>query len=114
MVARDNRGTRAAAWSMGAFRSFALLLAAGLIPVAALSMPHGPPLPLLPIVSLLAIAGSAAAATMAWWTRASRTGPAVTAWDVSGAFAFIGIAAGIMSGPDQVLMLFGFGPLKNG
>jgi len=113
MPSRESSGlTPASRWWIVAFRSCALLLAACLVPVAALSFPHGPAVPVLPLVSLLAVAGAVLIAAAAWWTGAWRTGPDVTAWDVSGAFAFIGIAAGMMSEPDQVLLLFDAIPLK--
>jgi hypothetical protein len=58
---------------------------------------------LLPSMSLIALASSAVVALAAWCSSSDRHGAGITLWDVSGAFAFIGFAAGMLSDPQQVL-----------
>ena len=58
--------------------------------------------PLLPSMSLVALAISAVALA-AWCLSSDRHGAGITLWDVSGAYAFIGFAAGMLSDPQQVL-----------
>jgi hypothetical protein len=60
----------------------------------------------LPMLCVLALAGAALAAGFAWFSRAKRQSERVTPWDVAGALALIGFAAGAVSEPDQVLLLF--------
>jgi hypothetical protein len=59
----------------------------------------------LPVVCLLAIAGALFIATFAWWRGAISKPDRVSFWDVAGALALIGFAAGMLSEPDQVLHL---------
>jgi hypothetical protein len=58
---------------------------------------------LLPSMSLIALAISAIVALAAWCLSSDRHGVGITLWDVSGAYAFIGFAAGMLSDPQQVL-----------
>ena len=58
---------------------------------------------LLPLMSLIALAVSAIVALAAWCLSSDRHGAGITLWDVSGAYAFIGFAAGMLSDPQQVL-----------
>jgi hypothetical protein len=58
---------------------------------------------LLPSMSLIALAVSAIVALVAWCLSSDRHGAGITLWDVSGAYAFIGFAAGMLSDPQQVL-----------
>jgi hypothetical protein len=66
-----------------------------------------PPALLLPAFSLFAVTCAAAAAAFAWRTGATRESRNVTAWDFSGAFVLGGIAAGMLSEPENVVQLFG-------
>jgi hypothetical protein len=75
-----------------------LLLLLGLVPAARI-------LPALGFASLM-IAG--VLALVAWWRRTKRYTNRINLWDVAGACAFIGFAAGIISQPEQVLDLFGY------
>ena len=59
----------------------------------------------LPLMSLVALASAAAVALAAWSLSTDRHGAGITLWDVSGAYAFIGFAAGMLSDPQQVLEL---------
>jgi hypothetical protein len=56
-----------------------------------------------PSMSLVALAISAIVALAAWCLSSDRHGAGISLWDVSGAYAFIGFAAGMLSDPQQVL-----------
>jgi hypothetical protein len=58
---------------------------------------------LLPSISLIALVISAIVALAAWCLSSDRHGAGITLWDVSGAYAFVGFAAGMLSDPQQVL-----------
>jgi hypothetical protein len=60
----------------------------------------------LPVLCLVALAGAGLVALLAWWRGAQRHGDDVTTWDVAGALAFIGFAAGMLSETSSVLALF--------
>jgi len=98
-------------WNAGGGLPSAVLfavLSVGAASSAAIVMSHLPADLVLPALSLVAIGCAAVIASYAWLVRADRGGEAVTVWDVSGALAFIGIAAGMLSEPDQALQLFGY------
>ena len=78
-------------------------VAAGFLAIVSLV----PPLAVVPVVSLAAIAAAAVVALFAWYRGAERASSNITSWDVAGALAFLGFSAGILSGPEQVLQLFG-------
>ncbi|MCK1626790.1 hypothetical protein IVA98_27285 [Bradyrhizobium sp. 160] len=82
----------------------AVLLLAAAIPLGGLLLVTRAPL-LLESMSVIAIAVSAIVALAAWRLSSDRQGPGITMWDASGAFAFIGFAAGMLSGPQRVLWL---------
>ena len=82
------------------------LAAAAAAPIALLSsFPRSQGLPLF---CLLALTGASLVALVAWWRRAPRYGDQVTLWDVAGALALIGFAAGMLSDTNSILSLFGF------
>jgi hypothetical protein len=62
---------------------------------------------LLPAVSVAAIAAAGLAALCAWASRAPAAGAHVTLWDLAGALAFLGCAAGMLSQPESLLQLLG-------
>jgi hypothetical protein len=66
----------------------------------------------LPAYSVVAVAAAAVLALVAWLTRAPRRAGHVTTWDLAGGCAFGGIAAAMLSRPEQVLglaeLVFGF------
>lgn len=62
---------------------------------------------LLPAVAALAFATAALTATLGWTMRASARAGTITIWDLSGACALVGVAAGIFSEPLQVAQFFG-------
>jgi hypothetical protein len=58
---------------------------------------------LLPLMSLIALASAAVIALAAWCLSSNRHSAGITLWDISGVYAFIGFAAGMLSDPRQVL-----------
>jgi hypothetical protein len=60
---------------------------------------------ILPTFSLLALAAAGIAATIAWCSQAERSSDRVTSWDVAGALAFIGFAAGMLGDPAHLVQL---------
>jgi hypothetical protein len=58
---------------------------------------------LLPVLSLAAIGCAALLALVAYWRRAPRHVEIITLWDLAGAAALIGFAAGMLTGPEQIL-----------
>ena len=62
----------------------------------------------LPVLSLAAIAGAAVLALVAYWRRAPRDVETITLWDLAGAAALIGFAAGMLTGPEQILHFVDF------
>jgi len=98
---------RHAAWVV-----VAALMGSAFVPLAWLL-----PAPLvLPAYSVVAIAAATLLALVAWLTRCPRRvshiTAHVTAWDLAGGCAFGGIAAAMLSRPEQVLglaeLIFGF------
>ena len=61
----------------------------------------------LPALSLVALVAAGSLALLAGWLRTRRRANRVGLWDLAGACAFIGFAAGMISQPEQVLALFG-------
>ena len=88
-------------------RSTSLLLAAVVAPIVLLVLAR-PPL-LLPLISLVSLMCAAVAAVAAWLTSSKRNSARINLWDLSGAYAFTGFAAAMISEPQQV-MEFWTGP----
>jgi hypothetical protein len=65
----------------------------------------------LPSISVVALASAAIIALMAWCMSADRNSAGISLWDVSGAYAALGFAAGMLSDPQHVLD-FWFGPTE--
>lgn len=61
--------------------------------------------PVLPSLSLISLCLSALLALAAWTMSAAHAGRHITLWDVSGAYALVGFAAGMLSEPMQVVEL---------
>ncbi len=80
----------------------AVLAAAALIVSTATSLP---PALTLAILSLGLTLGAGGIALFAWAARQANAGPGLTYWDVAGALMLIGIAAGIMGEPGEVVRL---------
>jgi hypothetical protein len=59
----------------------------------------------LPLVSSLFLAGAAAIALLAWSRGRTSDSPHLTYWDVAGALTLIGICAGALIEPDQLLRI---------
>jgi Flp pilus assembly protein TadB len=92
-------------WPSATVAAFAGSTAAGLLAIVLLA----PAALVLPVVSLVAIAGAAIVALLAWWRGAERASNSVTGWDVAGALALIGFSAGILTDSDQILQLISHG-----
>src|SRR5262245_29913044 len=60
----------------------------------------------MPAFSAVGITIAAVLALIAWLSHADRRAKHVTAWDLAGGAAFIGIAAGTMTRPEQAVQLF--------
>lgn len=84
-------------------RLYFLVAAAGILTIVSLT----PPTLILPVISLAATASAAVVALLAWLCGAERHSNDVTSWDVAGALVFIGFAAGMLTGPEQIGELFG-------
>jgi hypothetical protein len=80
-----------------------LIGAAGVLAIVSLT----PPALILPALSLAAMASAAAVALLAWLCGAERHSNGVTPWDVAGALAFIGFAAGMLTGPEHIREFIG-------
>lgn len=59
----------------------------------------------LPVLCLIAITGAAVVSFVAWRRGSVRDAQHVTAWDVAGALAFVGFAAGMLSNPEHAFSL---------
>jgi hypothetical protein len=66
-----------------------------------------PPSLVLPMSSLVLLSGAAVVALFAWLRNTEPGSAGITLWDLAGAFAFIGLAAGGLSEPMHVAHLFG-------
>ena len=63
---------------------------------------------ILPSLSLISLVIAGLVAVAAWTTSTNRAPRHITLWDVSGAYAFVGFAAGMLSEPMQVVELISF------
>ena len=68
-----------------------------------------PPGAVLPVLSRVYLATAGVLALIAWSIRSKRNSNKITLWDLSGACAFLGCAAGILSTPEDVLTAFAVG-----
>jgi hypothetical protein len=57
----------------------------------------------LPVLSLTALGCAAVLALAAYWRRAPRHVDSITLWDLAGGAALIGFAAGMLTGPEQII-----------
>ena len=81
-----------------------LLLAAALPPIAFIQFVRATPV--LPSMSIVALASAAIFAFAAWCVSADRNSTNISLWDIAGGYAFIGFAAGMISDPEQVMELW--------
>ena len=65
-----------------------------------------PPALVLPVLSIALLTTAGVLALIAWYIRSDRNANKMTVWDLAGACAFIGFAAGILSTPENVLAAF--------
>jgi len=61
---------------------------------------------ILPSIAVISLASAAIIALAAWCMSSDRNSPGISLWDISGAYVFIGFAAGMLSEPQQVMELF--------
>jgi len=100
--ARPHRPSRAAPNPVALLASLAVGAAVPLLLLESLL----PRPTVLPALSLAALGCAALLALAAYWRRAPRHVDGITLWDLSGAAALIGFAAGMLSSPDQILSFF--------
>lgn len=84
--------------------ALAWLLSAATAPSIAFLLFIKTPL-VLPSLSLISLALAGLVALAAWTTNAPRKKRHITLWDVSGAYALVGFAAGMLCEPAQVVEL---------
>jgi H+/Cl- antiporter ClcA len=97
--ARSYRAAQAALNPVVLLASLAIAAAVPLLLLA--SFVPGPLV--LPVLSLGALACAAALALAAYWRGSPRHSKSITLWDLAGAAALIGFAAGMLTGPEQIL-----------
>ena len=102
----NNRAVVSNVFSLGPHATAATLMATAAVPVLAIAL-FVPPSLVLPVLSIVAIVNAGFVALFAWCSRAEHSSKRINAWDVSGACAFIGIAAGMLSKPEHVVLFFG-------
>jgi len=86
--------------------AIAVIVAAEALPLIVVAY-LAPPALVLPVLSIAFLAAASALALIAWCIRSDRNSKKVSVWDLAGACAFIGFAAGIFSTPENVLAVFG-------
>ncbi len=91
--------------SFGPRSTIAILVLAMAIPI--LLFLERPAALFLPAFAVVSLATANTLALVAWGLRANRHTDYINLWDVAGACAFIGFAAGIVSQSEDVLELFG-------
>jgi hypothetical protein len=102
----DNRAFVPKTFSLGPHATTATLIAAAAIPVLVIALFVRPSL-VLPALSIVAIVSAGVVASFNWCFGAEHRGDRITTWDVPGACAFIGCAAGTLSKPEHVAQFLG-------
>ena len=87
----------AAIAGIAAIEALPLILVAHLVPSALV----------LPVLSIAFLTAAGVLALIAWCIRSDRNANKITVWDLAGACAFIGYAAGIVSTRENTLAVFG-------
>lgn len=59
----------------------------------------------LPLFSIVAIAGAMTTAALGWWSSQRFTAHGLSYWDVAGAMTLVGICAALLSDPEQAIPL---------
>ena len=98
-------GTRASGRGISGV-SAAVLVATAAMPVLVIALLVPPP-QVLPVFGTVSIVAAGLVGLFAFCSGAAREGNHITAWDLAGACAFIGFAAGMLSEPEQVVQLLG-------
>ena len=57
----------------------------------------------MPIIGIVSIGTAAITALLAWYLRSEQDSTGLSLWDVSGGWALIGIAAGILGDADRIV-----------
>jgi hypothetical protein len=91
----------------GAPMSLALTATTFLAAPLALFVALVPAALVLPLFGITAVVNAGLFAAVSWWRGESRDADHLTWWDIAGALAFIGIAAVLLSQPEDVLPLLG-------
>jgi hypothetical protein len=60
----------------------------------------------LPSMSMASLATAGLLAWVAWWRASERDSAPINLWDVSCAYAFIGLSTGILSEPEQMMQFW--------
>jgi hypothetical protein len=102
----NNRAFVPSIFSLGPHATAATLMATAAVPALVIAL-FIPPSLVLPVLSIVAIVNAGVVALFAWCSGAEHSGDRITAWDVSGACAFIGFAAGMLSKPGHIVQFFG-------
>jgi len=102
----SNRAGEPNILSLGPHATAAVLMVTAAIPVLVIASLVPPPL-VLPVLSIVSIVNAGLVALFAWCSGAVRGGDRITSWDVAGACAFIGFAAGMLSEPEHVVRFLG-------
>jgi hypothetical protein len=87
----------AAIAGIAAIEALPLILVAHLVPSALV----------LPVLSIAFLTAAGVLALIAWCIRSDRNANKITVWDLAGACAFIGFAAGTLGTPENTLAVFG-------
>ncbi len=64
----------------------------------------------LPSLSIISLAVAGMVALLAWATASKPDGAHITLWDLSGLYAFVGFAAGMLSEPEHIVELWSLPP----
>jgi hypothetical protein len=89
-------------------RSTSFFLAVLVLPTLLLLLARPPRV--LPLISVISLTCAAVAALAAWWRSSERNGARFNLWDLSGAYAFTGFAAAMLSEPQQVIEFWSASP----
>jgi hypothetical protein len=65
---------------------------------------------LLPALSVLSLAIAGTVALLAWATAGKPGRTSITLWDISGLYAFLGFAAGMLSEPEYLIEFWSLQP----
>ena len=96
---------RAIAAALRPHAALAGIAAAEALPLMLVAYLVPPPL-VLPVLSIAFLTAAGVLALIAWCIRSHGNSNKMTVWDLSGASAFVGFAAGILTSPEDVIAAF--------